>query len=565
MRTGVATVLESTERESTRHAFYPTPDSLAERMLKKVDWHKVDTILEPSAGKGDLAYAVAEAIEVNRWGYRRKAKDERERKDYIEKAGIDCIEIDPLLRDTLKGAGFRVIHDDFLTFETQKRYNLIVMNPPFDRGAEHLAHAIDLQKHGGQVICLLNAETITNQCNEVRKRLMTVLELYGAEIEYIDGAFANAERKTGVRIALVRVVVPAEPIDDSILERMKKSPDYKIPQVPEAYAEIVHYNAIDEWVSRFNYEVACGLRLLDEWRNLSSCMSNSLSKDSFYSLIEVKVHTYGGTSREAQANCYIREVRRKYWSAIFQQPLFTDKLTKNLQSKLHDMVNELMDYDLSAYNILTIVIEMNKRMNQGIEDTIINLFDDWTGKYHWSETTSNRHYFDGWRTNDCFQVGKRVVIPLYGIFEDWYDKNKRFNYWKAVELFRDIQKVFDFLDAGNTYEGRPLEEIMKDAQDAQNYRIDTKYFKAVMYKKGTVHLEFKDMELLQKFNLFAARNKKWLPPTYGKRRYKDMTDEEKKVVDSFQGREAYEHVMDRADYFLPESPAIPMMMIGAGA
>lgn len=564
MRTGIMTAMEATERESTRHTFYPTPESLAEKMIAKIDWRLVETVLEPSAGKGDLAYAVAEKIDYRRSGWHHKAKDENEKRSIIENADIDCIEIDPLLRNTLKGMGFRVIHDDFLSFETQKRYSLIVMNPPFDRGAEHLIHAIELQKHGGQVVCLLNAETLTNLCSDLRKRLMTVLELYEASIEYIDNAFAGAERKTGVRIAMVSVNVPAEPIDESILYRMRKAPDYKIPEAPAQYADIVRYNAIDEWVSRYNYEVACGLRLIDEWRNMSEILKNSLTKDYFHSLIEVKVHCNDGYSRDAQANSYIREVRRKYWSAIFQQPMFTEKLTMQLRNELQNMVNELMDYDLSAYNILTLVIEMNKRMNESIEKTIIDLFDDWTGKYHWSETTANRHYFDGWRTNDCFQVGKRVVVPLYGIFKDWYDKNKRFDYWKAVELFRDIEKVFDFIDAGHTKSERTLEEIMKQAEETQNYRIDTKYFKAVMYKKGTVHLEFKDMELLQKFNLFAAQNKKWLPPTYGKRRYKDMTKEEQKVVDSFQGREAYEHVMDRADYFLMETNVAAIPLLGEG-
>ena len=33
--------------------FYPTPSTLAGKMLAKVDWKKVNTILEPSAGKGD--------------------------------------------------------------------------------------------------------------------------------------------------------------------------------------------------------------------------------------------------------------------------------------------------------------------------------------------------------------------------------------------------------------------------------------------------------------------------------------------------------------------------------
>ena len=72
----------------------------------------------------------------------------------------------------------------------------------------------------------------------------------------------------------------------------------------------------------------------------------------------------------------------------------------------------------------------------------------------------------------------------------------------------------------------------------------------VIYKKGTAHLVFKDLDLLEKFNLFACQKKGWLPPTYGKKRYKDMSAEEKAVVDSFQGKAKYEEIMARADYYL---------------
>lgn len=66
--------------------------------------------------------------------------------DYIRDAGrncnsfltVDCIEIDPELRNILKGKNHHVVHDDFLTFHTYKQYDLIVMNPPFSEGDKHL-------------------------------------------------------------------------------------------------------------------------------------------------------------------------------------------------------------------------------------------------------------------------------------------------------------------------------------------------------------------------------------------------------------------------------------------
>ena len=46
-------------RESSE--FYPTPEKLVEKMLDGIDWDYVKTILEPSAGKGDILRMIANA------------------------------------------------------------------------------------------------------------------------------------------------------------------------------------------------------------------------------------------------------------------------------------------------------------------------------------------------------------------------------------------------------------------------------------------------------------------------------------------------------------------------
>ena len=97
--------------------YYPTPDSLLDEILKDIDWERVKTILEPSAGKGSIA-------EYIRQRSKKYACDSWHSGEEIY--GIDCIEIEPELRAILKDKGFRVIHDDFLTLHTYKHYDLIV-------------------------------------------------------------------------------------------------------------------------------------------------------------------------------------------------------------------------------------------------------------------------------------------------------------------------------------------------------------------------------------------------------------------------------------------------------
>ena len=92
-----------------------------------------------------------------------------------------------------------------------------------------------------------------------------------------------------------------------------------------------------------------------------------------------------------------------------------------------------------------------------------------------------------------------------------------------------------------------------------------------LYKKGTMHIKFRNQELVDRFNIYCCKHKGWLPPSYGKARYSNMQATEKAVVDSFHGdgkegsgESGYNVVMARADYFLSEPvQELPMLMAGA--
>ena len=57
-------------------------------------------------------------------------------------------------------------------------------------------------------------------------------------------------------------------------------------------------------------------------------------------------------------NEYIREVRRKYWEALFKNKKFIGHLTRNLQRDFYNKVEELSNYDFSLYNIYELKIDM---------------------------------------------------------------------------------------------------------------------------------------------------------------------------------------------------------------
>lgn len=527
--------------------FYPTPINLINKMLDSIDFKEINSILEPSAGKGDIVEVVK-----NKYKYRYSSYNWLEKEKQLD---IDCIEIDDNLQHILKGKNFRVVHNDFLTFESYKKYDLIVANFPFSEGDKHLLKAIEIQERtGGKIVCLINAETIKNPYSNTRKDLLQKLEDYNANIEYIQNAFVDAERKTPVEVALIRLNIEKENSYSVIIDELKREEYYTTENCYNSNNKLVNGDFIKGVVEQYNFEIKAGLKLIDEYRALDKQMFKGIN-------LYISTDKNKNTENDNLHNSYIKNVRAKYWTSLFENDKFMKNFTSNLKSEYMSKINELCNYDFSIYNIYSIRIQLNKQMIKAVEDTIMNLFEEFSHKYSWyEETTNNIHYYNGWKTNQAWKINKKVIIPLSG-FRDLQYSWGCYNptQWKVLDKLNDIQKVFDYLDDGET-ENISVEEVLKTAEHYQETKkIQLKYFTITFYKKGTCHIEFTNERLLKKFNLFGSQKKGWIPPTYGKKQYKDMTQEEKQVINDFEGEKSYNEVMKDTNYYIVESEKLLLL------
>ena len=128
--------------------FYPTKDKTIEKLISDIKIEEITALLEPSVGKANIVDYIVE-----------KSKNIRScRKINLD---IDCIEIDPNLRYIVQGKGYRIVHDDFLTYHTMKAYSHIIANFPFSDADKHLKKALDmLEVSGGKLRCIINAQTL---------------------------------------------------------------------------------------------------------------------------------------------------------------------------------------------------------------------------------------------------------------------------------------------------------------------------------------------------------------------------------------------------------------------
>ena len=533
--------------------FYPTPKNLIDKMLDGLEWKMIHTILEPSAGKGNIVEVLREKQKFNNKWYT------------TIKLDIDCIESDENLRAILKEKNIRVVHDDFLTYDTMKEYDLIVMNPPFSNGCKHLLKALEFQqRNGGAIVCLLNAETLKNECNNERIMLNRMLREYNADVQYIRDAFVDAERKTGVEVALVKVKLPDIHRESVIFDGLERAMARKECVYDAENTQVAENDFFKAIVEQYKMEVEAGVKFIREYYAMAPRILYRFKKDektgktvqSGGNILDLRIGRNSATINE-----YIREIRGKYWSALFDNPKFIGQLTYDLQRAYYNKVEELKDYEFSLHNIYELKIDMSKKVVKGIEDTIISLFDELSSKYsYYDECTNNIHYFNGWRTNKAWIVNKKVIIPLRG----WRDLEYSWGGFKPTNSevsgkLKDIEKCFNYLDGGLT-EAVDLEKSLEFAEEyGESKNIVLKYFNVTFYKKGTCHITFTNEELLKKFNIFGAQHKGWLPPSYGKKKYSDMTSEEKAVVNDFEGEVEYNKVMCNTSYYLADTNSMLML------
>jgi hypothetical protein len=572
--------------------FYPTPNTLIEKMYNKVDWNYVQTVLEPSAGAGDIIKYLntkredkplnIDAIELdsnlrtillytfsedNENRILTERKKIHSKYNYIEKkyhskiytyysseaheyVPIDendqnvMLDTDRQLLENGKG-NVHIVSDDFLKYNPYKTYNLIMMNPPFSDGDKHLLKALEIQKYGGQIVCILNAETLRNPYTESRKHLVNLLDTYNANIEYISNAFMSNDtsRKTGVDIALIYVNIPATTDDISIFEKMAKAKSYSEP-TEEEKMELEVVDFIKNYINRYKVEVESGIELIKMYSRMKPYILDSFDESNYPSAIMRLTDKSG--HNDITINEYVASVRLKYWREFLVNPKIIGKLTSAMQEKYHKKIESLREYDFSEFNITKLMAEINSQIKTGVEDETEKMFDRLTSHAIY-EGTSNIWMYTGWKTNEAYKIGKKVILPARSVFSSWGGHPRAYD---ANNVLSDVERVLNFFDGNMCADVDMINTLDRYFAQGVTKNIPLKYFTATFYKKGTVHITFTRPDLIDRYNIYIGKQRAWLPPCYGDKTYADMSSEEKAVIDSFQGEKEYNHVMSNKEYYL---------------
>ena len=447
--------------------FYPTPREVIFEMLENVSIEN-KTVLEPSAGKGDIIDEL----------YNLGAKNV-----------LFCENNEDLQKISKTKGTF--LKDDFLTVKPEdvSHIDLIVMNPPFSADEKHISHAYNIAPNGCTIIALCNAQTIENAYSMSRKELKSIIDLHGS-FKNLKDCFLNSERKTGVEIGLIKILKPganySTEFEGFFLE------DEEEPQGDG----IMSYNIVRDLVNRYVESIKIFDRQLDEAKRMNALTSGYFGTNIGLSLTEKEAPI---TRAE-----FKKQMQKSGWNFIFNKMNLQKHTTTQLRSDINKFVEEQTEVPFNMRNIYKMLALVVATTDQRMDKAIEEVFDKVTMHYH-----ENRFNVEGWKTNSHYLLNQKFIFPSMIDTEKWsWNKyTARPASYANVERIEDLLKAICYITGDNYDNKQGLRQFLNADKAEYGIWTEWEYFRIKCFKKGTIHFEFLDRELWARFNQRVAKIK----------------------------------------------------------
>ena len=412
------------------------------------------------------------------------------------------------MQGILRNKNYNVIDSDFLKYSPETNFDLIIMNPPFDNGVKHLLKAIEIS-NGAEIRCLLNTSSIENLYSKERELLAKIMEHLNGTIENLGSCFIDSERSTKVEVSLIKIPKKArESLFDFNLNSNGEK-NYSIDDIQNNQLE--QTDVFASLVNRYNKMKEISAKILMLNNELKFYAKGLISSNSHPDIILSDMIKHVFTYEQIHER-FISEIRKQSWENILKKTKISQFVTKKVKESIDDKMDKQSVVAFTEENIdslLRALIMNTKEIQQNCVEEAFDLLTRFD--------STNIVHVEGWKTNDKWMIHKRCIIPCADI--DVYD-NPYVKYYYEDHVI-DIEKALCFIVNkkyndiyDNTIVGMSKNRLKVPLYFGQWY--ESEFFRFKFFKKGTMHLEFKDLSLLQRFNVIACQCKNWLPADYGK-------------------------------------------------
>ena len=460
-----------------------------------IEPYKFDTdhiILEPNGGKGDLLDVIRKRFDRN--------YDPKNEETWNEVTNLHTCEIEPELQAILDKKGYVLQGSDFLLYSPRVSYDFIFMNPPFKDFEKHLRHAWDILV-SGDIACIV--PTYLFDGKTIEERALCELISRNGTVEHLGNAFAIAERSTQIPVSIVRLhkgesnKIPEIDIDGTVNDR--EDPEFESPQGQEVglngFADILVSN-FDAAIGAFaEYRVAREKLMRYQAGVVTTSYDRPLDEADKCE-----------KSQEAY-NSFVTNLNTKAWNRVMDHPKFQAILTERARKSMDAFRKKQRRLDFNRVNIEKMLYALVDKQDEFTLGAVLDAFDT-LSRYH----VDNLQETEGWMSNKCWKINHRVVLPYFisfsfGSFSMSYSRDNELN---DVDRAMCIIGGYRYDDIVKTRDA--LQKHFNTYRPQSGGECESEFFEIKFYKKGTIHLKFKDRELLERFNYMAARGKMWLPP-----------------------------------------------------
>lgn len=480
--------------------FYPTPKAVASQILTGLEIKGGMRVYDPSAGKGDLLDATKEVAPLVRHGA------------YETKPNIKTYagEIDPALQAVLRDRGHEVVAGDVFDTPPYQYFDVILMNPPFRQGVQHLLRVYDAIARGAEIRCLLNAESVRWTWDEARQprnrdeeRLAILLRENQGTVQSLGRCFtaeSGAERIADVEVALV------------ILKEQGRNPGFELQFDPdEAEYGLVNlegYEANDlaptgifeALEGQFGAALGAFADVLEAMAKADHYMSNlqlsSTDRPMMDAIKDSKAH--GPAGRYVSFHCRLLEAA---WRSLYTKTKLGALMTSDVREQLEERIGDQSKMAFTAKNMAALFEELFASRTGLMTQSVLKAFDEITDG-HWN----NRNGVQGFKSNSDYQVQNRFIMSNMG---KWYG-GEGVDYRNAEKL-DDIERALCFLSGKKFEEIKKMSEVFAHSNHGGK-KMTTTFFQVRLYKNRNMHFWWRDEELRVRFNRLVASERGYQMP-----------------------------------------------------
>mgnify|MGYP001336623049 FL=1 len=163
--------------------------------------------------------------------------------------------------------------------------------------------------------------------------------------------------------------------------------------------------------------------------------------------------------------------------------------------------------DVTEDNVRMIFGALLMNFGDMVESSIVEVFKRITDHAQ-REGNGNIHLYNGWKTNDAYKINKKIIYPVN--YSELSQRERGINHDGTLLPFNQTHlSIRDFVGdldkACNTFK-KTTDFIPIAPGEYENNVMHIK-----IYIKGTVHVTFKDSEVLDLINITAGRHFNWIP------------------------------------------------------